>query len=49
MYLGYGFSRIASIMIDGLPSDELVQVAIFEITMGLIALFALVKYRKDVE
>ena len=49
MYLGYGFSRIASIVIDGVPSDELVQVAVFEIVMGLIALFALVKYRKDVE
>lgn len=42
-------SRIASIIIDGVPSDELVQVAIFEIVMGLITLFALVKYRKDVE
>ena len=49
LYLGYGFSRIASIVIDGVPSDELVQIAIFEIVMGLIALFALVKYRKDIE
>ena len=49
LYLGYGFSRISSIVIDGVPSDELVQVAVFEIVMGLIALFALFKYRKNVE
>ena len=46
LYLGYGFSRVVSIMIDGMPSDDLVSVAIFEIFVGLVALFGLWKYQK---
>ena len=46
LYLGYGFSRLVSIMVDGMPSDDLVSVAIFEIFVGLVALFGLWKYQK---
>jgi len=46
LYLGYGFSRVVSIMVDGMPSDDLVSVAIFEIFVGLVALFGLLKYQK---
>jgi len=45
LYLGYGFSRVFSIMIDGMPSDELIQVLVFEIFVGLLALYAFLKYR----
>jgi len=45
LYLGYGFSRVFSIMIDGMPSDELVQVLVFEIFVGLLALYGFMKYR----
>ena len=47
LYLGYGFSRVVSIMVDGMPSGDLVSVAIFEIFVGLIALFGFLKYKND--
>ena len=47
LYLGYGFSRIVSMMVDGIPSNDLVVVAIFEITIGLISIFIFYKYRID--
>ena len=47
MYLGYGLSRAMSIYIDGMPSDDLVSVVVFEIIVGLISLFVLLKYRKS--
>jgi len=32
-------------MIDGMPAEELVQATILEIVIGLVCLFALVRYR----
>jgi len=46
LYLSYGLSRVLSIMVDGMPADELVQATVIEIVTGLTCVFALVKYRK---
>ena len=45
LYLSYGFSRILSIAIDGLPGNGLVAVTILEIIIGLVSVYALVQYR----
>jgi len=47
LYLGYGFSRLFSMMVDGMPSHNLVSVAVFEIVVGLISIFVLYKYKLD--
>ena len=46
LYLSYSFSRAVSIMIDGMPSDELVQIAVFELVVGLACAFLLLKYNE---
>ena len=48
MYLSYGAARIFSIVMDGVPTENLVQAAILEIVIGAICLFALVKYQENV-
>ena len=45
MYLSYGFARIVSFVIDGIPSRELVQIAALEIIVGLVCGAALVVSR----
>ena len=47
LYLSYGFSRIMSMMVDGMPSNDLVVVAIFEIIIGLVSMSIFYKYRID--
>ena len=47
LYLSYGLSRILSMAIDGMPAEELVQVAVIEIVVGLICVFSLMKYREN--
>jgi len=50
LYLAYGLSRLLSISVDGMPSESLVQAAIIELVIGLVCVFALVKFRvKQVE
>ena len=44
VYLSYGISRIIGIGIDGMPSDSLVYAAVFEIFIGLVCMFFLLKY-----
>ena len=46
MYLSYGASRIISFIVDGLPVDALIQVAVLEIIVGLVSFFALLKYKE---
>lgn len=46
LYLSYGSSRIVSMLIDGKPVDELIQATVLEVVIGIICVFALVKYRK---
>ena len=45
VYLSYGASRIIAISLDGFPEQELLVVAGLEITIGLLCIFALTKYR----
>ena len=44
IYLAYGFSRGLSIYIDGMPSDDLLYVVVFELIVGFISLITLLKY-----
>lgn len=48
LYLSYGLSRIVSMTIDGMPAEELVQVAVLEIVIGLICVFFLVRNRGNI-
>ena len=45
LYLSYGFSRILSMVVDGIPSEGILIAAVVELGIGLACLFALVKYR----
>ena len=44
LYLSYGFSRILSMVVDGIPSEGIVIAAVVELGIGLACLFALLKY-----
>lgn len=44
LYLSYGLSRILSIVLDGMPSEGLVQAVILELIIGLFCIVAFVKY-----
>lgn len=46
-YLAFGLSRLFSMSIDGMPADGLVLVAGLEILLGLISVFALVKFHEN--
>ncbi|MBL4647897.1 MAG: DUF4345 domain-containing protein [Gammaproteobacteria bacterium] len=46
IYLSYGLSRVLSMIIDGMPTGELVGAAAIEIIIGLVCVFALLKYRE---
>jgi hypothetical protein len=41
-YLGYGFARIASVIVDGRPSGMLVVAAIIELAIGIASLAAVI-------
>ena len=41
IYLSYGFSRLLSMSMDGIPHSGLVEAAVFEILLGAICLLAL--------
>ncbi|MEZ4618599.1 MAG: DUF4345 domain-containing protein [Caldilineaceae bacterium] len=43
-YLAYGFARMLSMAVDGQPTTSLVIVAVLEIGIGLVCLFAFLKY-----
>lgn len=46
LYLGYGLSRGIAMSLDGVPADKLVAVALVEITIGVLSLMALFRYRE---
>jgi hypothetical protein len=46
LYLSYGLSRAMSIAVDGMPSEGLILAAVFEISTGLLCVFALVRCRE---
>ena len=45
LYLGYGLSRSVAILIDGVPADTLIVVAMIEVILGLASITALIKFR----
>ena len=47
VYLSYGLSRVMSIAIDGMPVEGLVQAAALEIIIGVVSIFAFIKFRKQ--
>ncbi len=44
-YLSYGFSRIFSMVMDGVPSESLVIATIAEIVIGLLSLFVFINFK----
>lgn len=47
LYLSYGISRTLSMLIDGVPAEGLVNAAVLEIIVGLVGVFAYLKYRGE--
>ena len=47
LYLSFGASRVMSFAVDGMPNDGIVSAAILEISIGAIALLALIAHRKQ--
>jgi hypothetical protein len=47
VYLAYGFSRLLSMALDGLPAPGLVLAAGLEITIGAINAMLLIRLRRD--
>ncbi|TFB08927.1 DUF4345 domain-containing protein [Candidatus Marinimicrobia bacterium MT.SAG.3] len=46
LYLGFGIARIISLVVDGNPPSMIFQGILGEFVFGLLALFALIKYRE---
>tara|TARA_B110000285_G_C14993975_1_gene547796 strand:- start:97 stop:492 length:396 start_codon:yes stop_codon:yes gene_type:complete len=46
VFLGFGVARLIGFVIDGYPGDGLLPGLIIEFVSGLIAVFALFKYRE---
>ncbi|ELS03293.1 hypothetical protein Xen7305DRAFT_00030140 [Xenococcus sp. PCC 7305] len=44
LYLSYGLFRFASMVVDGMPVDSLVEAGIVEVSVGIVCLFCLWKY-----
>lgn len=47
IYLSYGFSRVFSMILDGVPSESLVTATIVEIVVGGLSFLVLVNFRKN--
>lgn len=45
-YLAYGFSRMLSMAVDGMPTMDLIIVTFFEIVIGLFGAFIWANYRE---
>ena len=43
LYLSYGLSRVISIVLDGMPVEQLVLVAVMEIAIGLVCALFLIR------
>ena len=46
VFLGFGVARVIGFSLDGNPGEGVIQGIIFEIVLGLLAVFALFKYRE---
>ncbi|MCJ8290416.1 MAG: DUF4345 domain-containing protein [Crocinitomicaceae bacterium] len=47
IYLSYGFSRVFSMIVDGVPSESLVTATIVEIVVGGLSFLVLVNFQKN--
>ena len=47
VYLAYGFSRILSMALDGLPAPGLILVAVLEIALGVVNGVLLMRLRQE--
>ncbi len=47
LFLSYGLSRFASMVVDGMPVNSLIEAGIVEVLVGLFCLFCLWKYRNE--
>jgi len=45
LFLSYGLSRFASMVLDGMPVNSLIGAGIVEVLVGIFCLFCLWKYR----
>lgn len=45
VYMTFSLSRILSVLLDGVPADGLVKATVAETILGLLGVFALVRYR----
>mgnify|MGYP005725529907 CR=1 FL=1 len=48
IYLSYGLSRILGMAIDGMPGEALIMATVLEIIIGIVGVFALLKYRDQI-
>ena len=46
IYLGYGLGRCLSMLIDGMPSEEMIQIVMFELLVGVVGLYVFLKYKE---
>lgn len=46
LYLSYGLSRMLSFVIDGIPSEGLVQAAALEIVIGVVCVWVFTRHRE---
>ena len=48
VFLGFGTGRLIGFVLDGNPGEALAEGILFEFVLGLVAVFALWKYREKV-
>ncbi len=46
IYLGYGLGRCLSMLLDGMPSEEMTQIVMFELLVGVVGLYVFMKYKE---
>jgi hypothetical protein len=46
IFLGFGIARLIGFGLDGIPGEGIIQGIIIEFVLGLLAVFALFKYRE---
>ena len=46
VYLAYAFSRLIGVALDSMPENSIVLVGVIELVIGVLCLFALIKYRQ---
>ena len=46
IFFGFGIARVIGFALDGNPGEGIIQGIIFEFVLGLVAVFALFKYRE---